>query len=1822
MKRLLSPALAALLLLPAPASALPRRMPDPQAIEMRGVTITPRAIEFRALPQVSSVPYTGPIGDPHAEGVWEEAEQELERQKANPQGPDLANLGAHLTLDPTPAGAAGLSPFAPVIGAGFEGITQGPYIPSEPTVAAGPLNIFSAGNVNVTVANKDGSSRVETNGATFFGVTAGEGAISDAQCYYDALRGRFVAVAFTIGTSPSNYSNFYVVISKTSDARGAWWQYKFDMAKDGSTTTGNWSDYESIGITEDKLVLTAQQFTFATNSYVYPKVRVVDRAALYAGSAVSYVDFVGFAPPLGGDLFDTFVTKCARNLTPGDAVAHLLCVRVNGGANVSYREVTGPPAAPTLTAATRVTVATYLAPPNATQQGSATLVPTNDCRPGDFVVRNGVLVIAWHFGATISSTAVSAVRLLRLRTSDLTVLTDETFGAASTFYFYPCATVDSAGTVYLGFGRSSATEFPSAYATGRRPSDVSIEPSTLLKAGLSATAQSRWGDYTGIDNDAALSGPGGTSAWYAGQWTKATNTFGTWVNKLSFTYGQVSGSVVDDCDGNPATTGDRSPLANVTLTVMQGATTIATTTTSATGAYNFGYLEAGTYDVIATPPAGGSAVDATGGTGGTSQLRVSASDLRVVVTTAQASTGNLFVVTSPHVLPTATSITPIFKVIGDPGFTLTVNGSGFTSCSTVRVDAADRATAYVNSGQLTAVIPASDVLVAGARAISVFTPTPGGGSSAAQYLTVSATPDTQAPVATLTSPAGGESWAVGSTQNITWSATDNIVVANVDLALSTDGGATFATPIASGVANSGTYAWTVPYTVSASARVRVTAHDGIGNAGADSSHANFTLAGWTVTASAGANGAIAPSGAVVIPDGATPAFTITPVTGYHVLDVLVNGVSVGAVTNYVFAAVHANQAIAASFAINTYTLNVAVTGPGSVAKSPDQATYDHGTLVSLTATPTGGATFAGWTGDTTASGNPLTLVMNANRNLTATFGLHTYVWNKTAAANWLTAANWTPARTTPATDDVLIFNGGGTVIVSNPPTQTFGQLLVGNNTNLALQPGGTVVLTVAGGTGTDLDVAAGSTLTLDGFSTLTLALATGATGSVAGTVVVTAVTSQLTAVNTGALVFESGSLLTLGTTFTGSIFGTGTGTSGLNSVVFRAGSILAQSGGATPFGANAPNSVVVFQPGSRYRLDGALTPAVAGRTYADFEYNSPGTQSPTGLAVFGMDSLIVSAGTLNMNLQGGGTIRGSLRVKAGTTLGFNPPSGTPKFTLAGGTPQQVAIFGTFANTSNAGFAVNNASGVTLATNWQLAGALTFTSGGISTGANTLLLTSTGSVLGSAQGTGWVSGNLRRNFDAGASSRTFDVGDATTYAPVTLAVAGAGAAFDLAASTQAGDHASLASSDLDPAKSVNRTWTLTPTGSPAFTSADATFGFAASDVDAGANTSNFLVRRYNGGWTSPAVGTRTATSTQATGLTALGAFAVGEKLAYTLTASAGANGTIAPVGAVSVNPGASQAFTITPNLNYHVADVLVDGASVGAVTSYLFNTVAANHTIAASFAGDAQSLTVNVVGSGSVGRLPDLASYPAGSTVQLTATPTPGWAFTAWSGALAGATNPQDLLMDAAKTVTATFADASVPVVTVTAPNGGESVTEGAILPITWIATDNVAVTAIDLLLSRTGPAGTFDTLAAGIANSGTYAWTVTIPGTADAWLKVIAHDGAGNTANDMSNAAFTIVATTAVEDGPVTLFALSAVVPNPTHGGGRMTISLAREARVHVSLLDVQGREVLVLADGEYGAGRHPVLFGARTPIGAGLYFVRMRVANGPTFTRRLAVAR
>jgi hypothetical protein len=79
--------------------------------------------------------------------------------------------------------------------------------------------------------------------------------------------------------------------------------------------------------------------------------------------------------------------------------------------------------------------------------------------------------------------------------------------------------------------------------------------------------------------------------------------------------------------------------------------------------------------------------------------------------------------------PIITTISPAIAAAGDPAFTLIVTGTNFVSSSIVRWNGADRTTTFVSSTRLQASIPASDLATAGMASLTVFNPTPGGGTS-------------------------------------------------------------------------------------------------------------------------------------------------------------------------------------------------------------------------------------------------------------------------------------------------------------------------------------------------------------------------------------------------------------------------------------------------------------------------------------------------------------------------------------------------------------------------------------------------------------------------------------------------------------------------------------------------------------------------------------------------------------------------------------------------------------------------------------------------------------------------------------------------------------------------------------------------------------------------------------------------------------------------------------------------------------------------------------------------------------------------------------
>ena len=147
--------------------------------------------------------------------------------------------------------------------------------------------------------------------------------------------------------------------------------------------------------------------------------------------------------------------------------------------------------------------------------------------------------------------------------------------------------------------------------------------------------------------------------------------------------------------------------------------------------------------------------------------------------------------------------------------------------------------------------------------------------------------------------------------------------------------------------------------------------------------AHFVVAEYTLTVSKVGSGTVD-----VDPEELTYAYgdevelTATPEAGW-----LFAGWSgdISSTDNPITVTIEDDTNITATFTQDAYTLTVSEVGSGSVEIDPEQLTYEYGDEVELTATPAPGWTFTGWSGDASGSDNPLTVTMDCNKAITATF---------------------------------------------------------------------------------------------------------------------------------------------------------------------------------------------------------------------------------------------------------------------------------------------------------------------------------------------------------------------------------------------------------------------------------------------------------------------------------------------------------------------------------------------------------------------------------------------------------------------------------------------------------------------------------------------------------------------------------------------------------------------------------------------------------------------------------------------------------------------
>jgi len=204
-----------------------------------------------------------------------------------------------------------------------------------------------------------------------------------------------------------------------------------------------------------------------------------------------------------------------------------------------------------------------------------------------------------------------------------------------------------------------------------------------------------------------------------------------------------------------------------------------------------------------------------------------------------------------------------------------------------------------------------------------------------------------------------------------------------------------------------------------------------------------------------------------------------------------------------------------------------------------------------------------------------------------------------------------------------------------------------------------------------------------------------------------------------------------------------------------------------------------------------------------------------------------------------------------------------------------------------------------------------------------------------------------------------------------------------------------------------------------------------------------------------------------------------------------------------------------------------------------------------------------------------------------------------------------------------------PYVTAITPSGGDVVYYGTDHEITWVATDNVRVDSVDIMLSTDGGYTFPDTIATGEPNDSSFMWTVPDIDSKTARIRIVITDAGLNQAANKSAADFTLWGTTSgVEsddfDTTPDKIVLRAASGNPVKPGSEILFGLPETMRISLNLYDVAGRRVQSLMESERPAGYHVVQLGRRSTsgekLGPGVYFIRLETQVGGT-TAKVVIA-
>ena len=485
---------------------------------------------------------------------------------------------AHNQLAPTGNSQSYAAPttqstMTPITTKSFQGMADSasicPYFggcqPPDQALATSRSYVVQGVNTSFAVYSTAGTLQAgwPKNAQNFFGVPNPGGCdpagpfLSDPRAFYDANDSRFwvamlqVEGAFGLNSCPF-LTRYWIAVSQTSDPRGTWNIYAFDM----SLGTTNAADYTQFGFDQQAIYFSGNMFNQPGSAYEYAEIFGASKSAMESGLGVTAFGFSRlFVSSSRTVLVDTVQPVEAQLTSKYDGPRGGLFINswnINGdpfGDNcfstachgLSIWTLTKPGTSSTGLTFAFVNSAAYIFPPAADQPGCTRCIETLDTRiSGTPPYRNGLISFALETGINNGSQVVPGILWGQVApemndggTLTAAVLFQQGYyfysgdGAASFGALMP----DSDGDLFMVFEFMNSSINPEVAYTARRVGftlGLFHDGGFVLKAGAAPTSNSRWGDYEATSYD------GANNVWFAGEYSASNSDWSTYIGRDAF----------------------------------------------------------------------------------------------------------------------------------------------------------------------------------------------------------------------------------------------------------------------------------------------------------------------------------------------------------------------------------------------------------------------------------------------------------------------------------------------------------------------------------------------------------------------------------------------------------------------------------------------------------------------------------------------------------------------------------------------------------------------------------------------------------------------------------------------------------------------------------------------------------------------------------------------------------------------------------------------------------------------------------------------------------------------------------------------------------------------------------------------------------------------------------------------------------------------------------------------------------------------------------------------------------------------------------------